>query len=156
MNSVMVTELKSSYLWYFYEQKALNSVIFTKLIMVEVEALDKETIIKINEGIPYKMDEGLMQSGDANLDFVIYRTSRTRGINRKASVLMKGIIQSHPFRDGNKRTGFIAAKTLLELNGKKFDKIHELTKVEFTLNIATKEINISKMAEWFSNHIRGK
>ena len=123
--------------------------------MVKLEALSKEIIVKINEEVPFKVAEGLMAGGDANLDFVIYRASRTRGLNRKASVLMKGIIQSHPFRDGNKRTAFIAAKTLLELNGKKFDKIHELTKAEFTLNVATKEVEINKMAEWFANHTRG-
>ena len=123
--------------------------------MVEIETLSKDVIIKINEGVPYKSAEGLMAAGEANLDFVIYRTSMTRGISRKASVLMKGIIKSHPFIDGNKRTGFIAAKTLLELNGKKFDKIHELTKVDFTLNVALREVSIGKMAEWFSNHTRG-
>lgn len=123
--------------------------------MVEVETLDKGVILQINEDIPFKTAEGLMPSGgDANLDFTVYRTANTRGINRKAAVLMKGIIKAHPFKDGNKRTGFIAAKTFLELNSKKLDAIHEYTKVEFTLQVANKKLKTSKMAEWFANHTR--
>ena len=65
---------------------------------------------------------------------------------------MKSIVDSHPFKDGNKRTAFLSAKTLLELNGKSFDKIHEYTKDAFVLGLASKEASISTMAHWFANH----
>ncbi|MCD6522187.1 MAG: type II toxin-antitoxin system death-on-curing family toxin [Candidatus Diapherotrites archaeon] len=124
--------------------------------MVQVETLSKKIIVEINKQIPYKKGEGLMPGGgEANLDFVVYRTANTRGVNRKAAVVMKGIIDSHPFVDGNKRTGFIAAKTLLEANGKKLDKVHEYTKVSFTLDVANGKMSVNKMAQWFANHTRG-
>lgn len=119
---------------------------------MNVPTLTKDVLLKINEEIPYKTAEGLSASGDANLDFAVFRTGRTRGINRKAAVLMKSIIESHPFHDGNKRTAFIAAKTLLEINGKTWDKIHEYTKEFFTREVTTKDISINKMAKWFANH----
>lgn len=114
----------------------------------------KDLLQEINERVPFKMAEGLSAGGDANLDLAVYRTGRTRGTDRKASVLMKSIIQSHPFIDGNKRTAFLAAKTLLELNGKTWDAIHEYTKDAFTLEVANNDPSISKMAKWFANHTR--
>ena len=122
--------------------------------MVTVESLDKETLIRINQDIPFKSADGIASGGDANLDFTVYRTGQTRGINRKAAVLMKSIVQGHAFRDGNKRTAFIAAETLLEANGKSMDKIHEYTKIEFTLLVANKDAPLKKMAMWFANHTR--
>ena len=68
---------------------------------------------------------------------------------------MQSIVKSHPFKDGNKRTGFISAKVLLEANGKEFDKIHEYTKVEFTLDVEAGKLDIKSMAQWFANHTRG-
>jgi prophage maintenance system killer protein len=124
--------------------------------MVYWETMDKGSLLLINESVPFKTGEGLMRGGgDANLDFVIFRTSKVRGVNRKAALLMQGIITSHPFVDGNKRTAFIAAKVFLERNGKRFDAIHDLTKVEFTMGVAQDELDLSKMANWFANHTRG-
>lgn len=119
---------------------------------MKVGTLSKEILVEINREIPYKTADGLAAGGDANLNFAVYRTGRARGINRKASVLMKSIIESHPFLDGNKRTGFIAAKALLEINGKTWGKLHEYTKESFTREVATTDIAINEMAKWFANH----
>ena len=123
---------------------------------MKTATLTKDILLRINGEIPYKTAEGLSAGGDANLDFTVYRTGRTRGINRKAAVLMKSLIESHPFRDGNKRTAFVAAKTLLEINGKGWDKIHEYTKESFALDVATKGTPINRMAQWFADHTVGK
>jgi len=116
--------------------------------------ITKDILMEINERVPFKTAYGLSAGGDANLDFAIYRTGRTRGIDCKAAVLMKSIVQSHPFIDGNKRTAFLAAKTLLELNGKTWDAIHEYTKDAFTLDVANNDPSINKMAKWFANHTK--
>ena len=68
---------------------------------------------------------------------------------------MKALLEAHAFRDGNKRTAFLAARTLLEANGKRFDRVHEFTEVEFTLAVE-KGLSISRMAQWFANHARGE
>lgn len=41
------------------------------------------------------------------------------GINKKAAILLFGIVARHPFLDGNKRTGLISTETFLRLNKKK-------------------------------------
>lgn len=38
-----------------------------------------------------------------------------------AAALTAGILRSHPFVDGNKRTGFVVGVLFLELNGYRFD-----------------------------------
>jgi death-on-curing protein len=42
-----------------------------------------------------------------------------------AAKYIAGIVQNHPFVDGNKRTGFIAGVLLLELNGYRFTASEE-------------------------------
>ena len=123
---------------------------------MKAATIAKEVLVGINKQVPFKVAEGLSAGGDANLDFIVYRTGRTRGINRKAAVLMKSIIQSHAFKDGNKRTGFLAAKTLLELNGRVLDRVHEYTKDLFTLEVVNEDPSINRMAKWFANHTKGK
>lgn len=39
------------------------------------------------------------------------------GLAERASHLLRGIVQGHPFTDGNKRTGFEAADLFLNMNG---------------------------------------
>jgi death-on-curing protein len=46
---------------------------------------------------------------------VLYDQEQYPGPFLKAAVLMEAIIQRHPFTDGNKRTGYLAGITLLEL-----------------------------------------
>ena len=40
-------------------------------------------------------------------------------------VLMAGLVQNHPFIDGNKRTGFVIGILFLELNGARFTATEE-------------------------------
>lgn len=42
-----------------------------------------------------------------------------------ASIYAAGIVQNHPFIDGNKRTGFIVGVLFLELNGYRFTASEE-------------------------------
>ncbi len=46
-------------------------------------------------------------------------------IIRMAAIYTAGIIQNHPFVDGNKRTGFVIGILFLELNGYRFSATEE-------------------------------
>jgi death-on-curing protein len=46
---------------------------------------------------------------------VLYGQEQYPGPFLKSAILMEAIIQRHPFTDGNKRTGYLAGITLLEL-----------------------------------------
>lgn len=47
------------------------------------------------------------------------------GIIELAAKSMAGIVQNHPFVDGNKRTGFVVGVLFLELNGYRFTASEE-------------------------------
>ena len=58
-----------------------------------------------------------------------------------------GIVKNHPFLDGNKRSGFVAAALFLESNGKTFSAPEEEA-VLYTLGLAAGEITEAEYAEW--------
>lgn len=58
-----------------------------------------------------------------------------------------GLVKNHPFIDGNKRMGFIAAVTFLELNGRRFGA-SEVDATVRTLALAAGEMTESAYAEW--------
>jgi len=58
-----------------------------------------------------------------------------------------GIVKNHPFLDGNKRTGFLAAALFLETNGYRFEATEEEV-VERTLALAAGAIGEEEYAAW--------
>ncbi len=69
----------------------------------------------------------------------------------KAAVYARNIIKSHPFIDGNKRTGMTSASVFIEDNGYKV--IAEKGEIEkFALKIATGKLDIKEIAVWLKRH----
>jgi len=64
-----------------------------------------------------------------------------------AAAYALGIIQNHPFVDGNKRTGFLAAYTFLALNGWRLIA-PEASVVATVLAVASGEIDEAEFAAW--------
>lgn len=58
-----------------------------------------------------------------------------------------GIIQNHPFMDGNKRTGFVAAALFLESSGLRLT-VPEEEAVIMTRGMAAGEIEAAAYAQW--------
>ena len=68
-------------------------------------------------------DEGLLQSAlDPPLNHFAYESN---DIIELAAKYAAGIVQNHPFLDGNKRTGFVVGVLFLELNGNRFTASEE-------------------------------
>ena len=68
-----------------------------------------------------------------------------------AAAYADGIINNHPFVDGNKRTGFIAAALFLETNGYKFNA-SEAQVVTMTLGLADKSFSAIEYAQWLRDN----
>lgn len=64
-----------------------------------------------------------------------------------------GIVSNHPFVDGNKRAGYVAAHVFLELNGHRFDP-PETEVVNVIMALAAGELDETSLAAWFSAHAR--
>ncbi len=58
-----------------------------------------------------------------------------------------GIVKNHPFLDGNKRSGFMAAALFLEINGLSFQAPEEEVVLQ-TLALAAGEIDETDYAVW--------
>ena len=71
---------------------------------------------------------------------------------RLAAAYAVGIVQGHPFTDGNKRTGFMAAAAFLELNGLTF-KASEVEVVIQTLGLAASEVSEAEYGQWLAKSV---
>ena len=68
-------------------------------------------------------DETLLQSALARpLNYFAYESTDVVDLAAKYTA---GIVQNHPFVDGNKRTGFVVGVLFLELNGYRFTASEE-------------------------------
>jgi len=71
---------------------------------------------------------------------------------RLAAAYAVGIVQAHPFTDGNKRTGFMSAAAFLELNGLKFEA-SEVEVVIKTLGLAASEVSEAEYGQWLAKSV---
>ena len=69
-----------------------------------------------------------------------------------AAAYATGIIEGHPFVDGNKRTGFILAALFLEINGAKFDA-PEVEVVVQTVGLASGKVTEAGYARWLETSL---
>lgn len=65
-----------------------------------------------------------------------------------------GIVKNHPFIDGNKRAGFVAAYTFLGVNGIDFTASEEEA-VIFTRGLAAGDITIEEYTLWLRKSSKG-
>ncbi|MCC5844969.1 MAG: type II toxin-antitoxin system death-on-curing family toxin [Verrucomicrobia bacterium] len=70
-----------------------------------------------------------------------------------AAAYASGIVKNHPFLDGNKRTGFLAAALFLETNGYHFTA-PEPEAVLMTVDLASGKIDAGLYARWLEVNSR--
>lgn len=68
-----------------------------------------------------------------------------------AAAYLYGIVRNHPYSDGNKRTGFLAAFTFLYLNGYEVEA-EQATIVAFVLSVAAGEIDEEGATRFLADH----
>ena len=90
-----------------------------------VEYLDVEDLIDLATrlmggalgGAPLIRDAGLLGSAAARPRTMVLGEDAYPDLWTKAAALLQSIVKSHPLVDGNKRLGWLATATFLELNG---------------------------------------
>src|SRR3989338_362438 len=87
---------------------------------MEVKYLTTEEIIKIHDRIIEKSGGHSGIISYSNLDFVVSQTGIPKALERKAATIFYGILTSHPFVDGNKRTALVTAQIFINENNRKF------------------------------------
>ena len=63
-----------------------------------------------------------------------------------------GIVTGHPYRDGNKRSGFLAMAIFLGLNGREIDTA-EADVVATILAVADNRCSEEELAAWVRDHL---
>lgn len=96
-------------------------------------------------------DEGLFESALARPSN-IYHYDHNAQITQLAAAYAGGIIQNHPFVDGNKRTGFMAAYMFLDINGSTLIA-DEVSATTMTLSLAASEVDENDYGIWLANNI---
>lgn len=97
-------------------------------------------------------DDGLLDSA-LTRPVNIYHHDDTTDIAALAAAYAAGLIQNHPFVDGNKRIGFMAAYMFLDLNGATLTA-SEVSATAMTMSLAASEIEESDYARWLASNIR--
>jgi len=114
--------------------------------------IDREDVLAIHDmmlaqhgGMVGLRDAGLLESG-LNRPRQIF-TYEKPSLHQLAAAYAHGIVQNHPFLDGNKRTGFMAAATFLEVNGLEFTAT-EADVVIATLALADRKMSEKEYSAW--------
>ncbi|ROQ05317.1 prophage maintenance system killer protein [Rathayibacter sp. PhB93] len=118
--------------------------------------LTSEQVVAINatiKGSQARCDD------PAGIDAAVGRASSTFGgldllptIWLKAASLLHGIASTQYFADGNKRTAFVAATLLLELNGAPLKPMEVVAREVLVLGAAVSLLSVEQVVEWLEVH----
>lgn len=83
----------------------------------------------------------------------IHQYEKGADIARLAAAYAFGLIQNHPFNDGNKRAGFIAAALFLNLNGLELH-CEESDAIRTIFAVAAGTLKEKQLTEWIRANIQ--
>ena len=114
-------------------------------ISAEVVLAVQEELLASFGGLDGLRDEGLLDSALGRPQHLFAYGETT--LFSLAAAYAYGIIKNHPFLDGNKRAGFMAAYVFLGANGCDFQAPEEEVILQ-TLALAAGEIDQAEYADW--------
>ena len=106
--------------------------------------------VREHGGLPGVRDEHLLESALARPQQKWHYADRT-DMPTLAAAYAFGLVQNHPYRDGNKRIGFLAVVTFLGINGHDFSAADADVVSEF-LALADGSISEEGLANWIRQH----
>lgn len=119
------------------------------LSRVVVDAIHDDQL-REHGGMPGIRDENLLESALARPQHK-WRYADKPDMATLAAAYAFGLVQSHPYRDGNKRIGFLALATFLGLNGHELDATDPDVVAEF-LSLADGRVSEDELANWVRAH----
>lgn len=97
----------------------------------------------------YGGEPGILSDG--NIEYLIDRISYESDPIKASAILLHGFTTLHPFIDGNKRIGFLAADILLQMNEYYLTGDQDEA-ISFGLEIAQDRISIEETEAWIRSH----
>jgi death on curing protein len=121
-------------------------------ITLEVLLATQEALLERFGGLAGLRDDGLLDSA-LNRPKNLFAHGES-SLFSMAAACAAGVVKNHPFLDGNKRAGFMAAYIFLEANGHEFHAPEEEV-VERTLALAAGAITEADYAAWLETSCQG-
>ena len=106
--------------------------------------------IREHGGLPGVRDDNLLDSALARPQQK-WHYADSPDIAALAAAYGFGLVQNHPYRDGNKRIGFLAMITFLGINGHDFTAT-EADVVAVILTLAEGKLSEEELAGWVREH----
>jgi death-on-curing protein len=97
-------------------------------------------------------DLGLLESAIAQPQATFGQKFLHIDVFEMAAAYLFHIVQNHPFLDGNKRTGTVAALVFLDLNGVEIEA-PKGSLYDLTISVATGQADKMQIAEYFRSHV---
>jgi len=103
-------------------------------------------------GLPGVRDENVLESALARPQQKWHYAERTE-IPDLAAAYAFGLVRNHPYRDGNKRIGFLVMATFLGINGYAFEATDAEVVTQFVA-LAGGDVSEDQLADWIRDHSR--
>lgn len=121
------------------------------LARVVVDAIHSDQL-REHGGLPGVRDENVLESALARPQQKWHYGDET-DIPVLAAAYAFGLVRNHPYRDGNKRIGFLAMVTFLGINAYTFEATDAEVVTTF-LALAAAEVSEEQLADWIREHSR--
>lgn len=111
-----------------------------------IEALHGE-VLAASGGLAGLRDAGLLESAVARPQHLVAYGGDPSLFDLAASLCV-GLVQNHPFVDGNKRTALLAARAFLFLNDVVFEP-EQAEEVAMLVGVAERRVTEGELSGWF-------
>jgi death-on-curing protein len=119
------------------------------LSRVVVDAVHNDQV-REHGGAPGVRDENVLESALARAQQKWHDADHT-DVPALAAAYAFGLVKNHPYRDGNKRIGFLAMVTFLGVNGYDFSATDAEVVAEI-LALADGTVSEEALADWIRQH----
>jgi death on curing protein len=119
------------------------------LSRVVVDAIHSDQL-REHGGLPGVRDDNVLESALARPQQK-WQYGAATDVSMLAAAYAFGLVKNHPYRDGNKRIGFLVMVTFLGINGHEFAATEADVVGEF-LALADGRVSEDELADWIRHH----
>lgn len=116
----------------------------------EVDYLDLEDLLSLAGRLlghpPPVREMGLLGAAVARPQTTVFGEDAYPDLRTKAAALLQSIVKGHPLVDGNKRLGWLAAATFLEINGLTMTDVPNDDVYWFVVGVASGSDDVDRLA----------
>lgn len=113
---------------------------------LDIEDLLGLAVVLLGDPPPIR-DVGLLEAAAARPRASAFGEDAYPDLWTKAAALLQSVVKNHPLVDGNKRLGWLATATFLELNGVEVTKAANDDVYELVMRVAASQLSVDDIAE---------